>query len=128
MSAAEIARKAQVPVDYLAKILQSLQRKGILSSKRGLNGGYSLILSPQELSLLDVVNTVDPLKRITRCPLGIPEHSVHLCELHKRIDAALEHMETTFRESTISMMFDDGSGSPAPGAGFPVSSSGGQPD
>jgi Rrf2 family protein len=70
-------------------------------SQRGIGGGMSLIKSPDELTILDVVNAVEPIARIRQCPLGLKAHGVRLCPLHKRMDNALEMMETAFRQTTL---------------------------
>ena len=73
----DIADATQVPSGYLAKVLQSLGRAGLVTSQRGLGGGFVLGRSAEEISVLDVVNAVDPLERIESCPLHI-EHTTKL--------------------------------------------------
>jgi len=103
----QIAGATQVPPSYLSKILQDLARLEILSSKRGVGGGFQLRKSPDELSVLDIVNAVDPLQRITGCPLSLPTHCEKLCPMHARLDETLAQVEKSLRESTIrEMMFD----------------------
>jgi hypothetical protein len=53
------------------------------------------------MSVLDVINIVEPIQRIRTCPLGISAHGSHLCPLHKRLDAAMAIVESAFRESSI---------------------------
>ena len=60
-----------------------------------------------ELTMLDVVNAVDPIQRITRCPIGLAAHGVELCPMHSRLDAALEKIETIFRETTLAEVLAD---------------------
>src|SRR5438270_10115832 len=86
---AQIAEATRVPRDYLAKILQGLAKKGIVHTQRGVGGGVGLSKPPDELTILDVVNAVEPVQRITTCPLGLKAHGVRLCPLHKRVDDAL---------------------------------------
>jgi Rrf2 family nitric oxide-sensitive transcriptional repressor len=103
----QIATATQVPPSYLSKILQDLARLEILSSKRGVGGGFQLRQSPDDLSVLDIVNAVDPLQRITGCPLSLPSHCKQLCPMHARLDETLAQVEKSLRESTIrEMMFD----------------------
>lgn len=83
----EIAKGTKVPIAYLAKILQSLNRAGLVRAQKGIGGGYALSRSPEEISLFDIVNAVDPFTRIKKCPLGIPGHKT-LCPLHKKLDNA----------------------------------------
>jgi Rrf2 family transcriptional regulator, nitric oxide-sensitive transcriptional repressor len=96
-----IAKMTRVPSSYLSKVLQQLARAGIVSSQRGLGGGFVLTRAPVDISVLDVIDAVDPIKRIRTCPLGIASHGVNLCRMHKRLDEAIESVEKAFRESTI---------------------------
>jgi len=100
----EIAAAMQVPVGYLAKVLQNLRRAGIVKSQRGLRGGFVLSRPAREITILDVVNSVDPVPRIWQCPLGLKEHKHQLCPLHKQLDRAAEMIEKIFGEHTIDEM------------------------
>lgn len=100
----EIARHIRVPPLYLAKILQSLARAGLVRARRGPGGGFSLTRSPQAISILDVVNAVDPLHRIRTCPLGIPSHGQKLCRLHQYLDDTIAKVERAFRQASIAEM------------------------
>ncbi|MGF1453556.1 MAG: Rrf2 family transcriptional regulator, partial [Opitutales bacterium] len=86
---------------YLVKVLQALAKAEVLTTQRGSAGGYTLVRDPATLSVLEVVNAVDPLQRIRHCPLGLAEHGCRLCPLHQRIDDATAQIEASFRESTI---------------------------
>ncbi|MGC8640051.1 MAG: Rrf2 family transcriptional regulator [Isosphaeraceae bacterium] len=100
----QIAEQARVPSGYLSKVLQVLSRAGMVESQRGLNGGFVLARPPNDLTVLDVINAVDPLKRIDRCPLGGGEHASGLCPLHRRLDQGIAEMEAIFRETTIAQL------------------------
>src|SRR5438132_864717 len=86
---------------YLSKVLQALRRAGVVRSQRGVGGGMTLARAPAELTLLEVVNAVEPIRRIRTCPLGLSAHGVRLCALHRRLDDALAHVEEAFRRSTL---------------------------
>ena len=97
----QIAVATRVPKPYLSKVLQGLSRGGIVHSQRGLGGGMTLVKSPDQLTVLEVVNAVDPICRIQECPLGLAAHGVRLCPLHKRMDNALALIEDSLRTSTL---------------------------
>lgn len=101
-SNSEIAELTKVPSDYLSKVLQQLTRAKLIESLRGSKGGFRLIKDPEKLTILEVVQTVDPLPRILRCPLGLKSHGIKLCALHRRLDSAMEMVEKAFAESTLS--------------------------
>jgi Rrf2 family protein len=90
-----------VPEGYLAKVLRNLALAELVRSQRGPQGGSVLTRAIREITVLDVVQAVDPIKRITTCPLGIKSHGVHLCPLHRRLDQAIAMVEDTFRKTTI---------------------------
>ena len=115
MTTRDVALAVRVPAGYLAKILQSLARAGIVTSQRGVNGGFVLARRPEELSLLDVVRVADGSRRITACPLGLPEHDGHLCPLHQRLDDAVALAERTLAEATVAEVM----AAPACGAATP---------
>lgn len=96
-----ISELTKVPVDYLFKVLRSLAAKGVLKSVRGVGGGFKLARPAAQISVLDVVNAIDPLPRICSCPLELPNHHKKLCPLHKRLDEAIKKVEEAFRLSTI---------------------------
>lgn len=56
---AEASRKTKIPTLFLAKILQTLTRAGVLRSHLGAERGYSLARPAEEVSLLDVVRAYD---------------------------------------------------------------------
>jgi len=55
----EIAARQHIPVEFLEQILLALKRAGLLSSRRGMKGGYALIKSPDEITLGQVIRMLD---------------------------------------------------------------------
>jgi Rrf2 family nitric oxide-sensitive transcriptional repressor len=100
----DLAPATQVPPDYLAKVMNQLVRAQLVRAQRGRNGGYTLTRPPEHISLLEVVNAVDPLRRITHCPLNLRAHAGRLCGLHRKLDNALQHMEEALADSTLAEM------------------------
>ncbi len=106
LTTAQIAERTKVPLGYLSKVLQSLVRGGLVNASRGVGGGYRLAASASSVRVLDVVSAIDPLRRIDRCPLGLPEHDDVLCPLHREIDAATAHIECVLGAKTLADMID----------------------
>ena len=106
----EIAAVTQTPPGYSAKVLQTLARAGLVSSQRGLYGGFVLTRPPEKITVLDVIQAVDPLPRIRTCPLGLKTHGVRLCPLHRELDQALALVERAFARATIAKLLE-----PTPG-------------
>ena len=55
----EIARRRDIPVQFLEGMFATLRRAGILQSQRGVKGGYSFARPPREVTVLDVVEALD---------------------------------------------------------------------
>jgi Rrf2 family nitric oxide-sensitive transcriptional repressor len=108
----QIAEATQVPKPYLSKVLQNLGRNDIVRSQRGIGGGVTLVKSPAELTILEVVNAVEPIERIRTCPLGLKSHGKNLCPLHRRMDDALASVETAFGSTTLAEVLAEPTGSP----------------
>lgn len=103
----EIAARTRVSPEYLSKVLQGLRKGGLGRSRRGVNGGFVLARSPEEITVLDVIDAVDPIERIRKCPLGIRGHGRKLCPLHRRLDEALAAVEESFASTTIAEMIGE---------------------
>jgi Rrf2 family protein len=102
----QIAAETQVPAGYLAKVLQSLSRAGLIKSQRGLGGGFRLVKPASDTTIYEVVQAVDPLQRIRECPLGLKAHGTNLCPLHRRLDDAMALIEEQFRATTIAELLE----------------------
>jgi Rrf2 family protein len=100
-TAESIARATRVPPGYMSKVMKDLTNEGLVTSRRGPRGGFTLARPTGKISLLDVVNAVDPVQRIRTCPLGLPSHGTRLCALHQRLDDAMAQIETTLAASSI---------------------------
>lgn len=109
----EIADGTHAAPGYLVKVLQRLAKAGILSAQRGSQGGFTLEKSPDAVTVLDVINAVDPIERIEICPLGFESHAENLCPLHRRLDDAIAGIEEGFRRVTIADLIVEPSSSPA---------------
>lgn len=55
----DIAARQHIPVEFLEQILLALKRAGLLSSRRGMKGGYTLIKQPKDITLGQVIRILD---------------------------------------------------------------------
>jgi len=55
----EIGKKQNIPVEYLEQILLTLKNAGLLTSRRGVGGGYSLLKDPETITLGQVIRMLD---------------------------------------------------------------------
>ncbi len=102
----QIAEATQVSPSYLAKVLQALGRAGIVISQRGLHGGMALSREPSAIMVLEVVDAVEPLERIERCPLGLAAHAESLCLLHRKLDDAIASIRTAFGATSLAELIE----------------------
>jgi Rrf2 family protein len=80
----QLAAQGNMPERFLLQILRSLVTHGILRSTRGVDGGYSLVRSPDEVSLLEVIEAIEgPLNT------GEPVTEAMSEESQKRLHEAL---------------------------------------
>lgn len=115
----QVASATKVPKAYLSKVLQGLVRAGLVHSQRGMGGGMTLTRDPSQMTILEVVEAVEPIGRIKSCPLGLSAHGVRLCPLHRRLDDALATVERAFGATTLAEVLADPSPS-IPLCDFPV--------
>jgi Rrf2 family protein len=54
-----LSRTEQVPSQFLAQILSELRNGGLLTSRRGIQGGYALARPPDQISLLDIITIIE---------------------------------------------------------------------
>lgn len=81
----EIAKKLDIPKEFVSKILQSLKESKIVSSKKGKAGGFSLAKDPKKIKLVDIVDAIDGLGVFNNCILGFPKCNVdNPCPLHDK--------------------------------------------
>jgi len=95
-----IAEQSDIPTHFLAKILQQLARKGFLRSSKGPTGGFTLRKPATEISMIELVESIDGLADYQRCPGGMTEcNDDQPCGLHdswKMLrDRIIEYLERT---------------------------------
>ena len=55
----ELARRRDIPVQFLEQLFATLRRAGVLRSQRGVKGGYSFAREPRQVTVLEVVETLE---------------------------------------------------------------------
>jgi Rrf2 family protein len=66
----QIALEQQIPPSFLAKIVSQLSVAGLLQTSRGARGGVSLARTPEQISLLEVVEAIDGPILLNECVAG----------------------------------------------------------
>jgi len=67
VSAREIAQEYGLPMALTMKVLKRLHQAGIISSTRGVHGGYHLAIDPAELRVMDVIGAIEGPLKVTAC-------------------------------------------------------------
>jgi len=70
----EISQREKIPEKFLEQILLDLKRAGLLESKRGIHGGYSIIKAPRKISLARIIRIIDG----ALAPLGCVSRWAHV--------------------------------------------------
>ena len=98
----EIAVAIDSPELYLAKILQDLSRKGLISSTKGPNGGFYIEEDSFNRPLSDIVEAVDGNGLFYGCALGLKQCSeINPCPLHEQFKALRTQIHHLLSSTTI---------------------------
>ena len=98
----EIAEDLAIPRNYLSKTLHLLARAGVLTSSRGMHGGFRLTKPASKLTLAEVVAPFDGPTGARICLLGRTACSdSDPCPAHGRWKAVSTEVSTFFRETTV---------------------------
>ncbi|HEY5894029.1 MAG TPA: Rrf2 family transcriptional regulator [Chthoniobacterales bacterium] len=102
----ELSRTENIPVKYLEQILLALRNGGLLGSKRGVGGGYTLQKLPAEISVGEVIELLDgPIAPIA-CALERPKEKCTCpdpaqCELRQFMRGVREQLDVLLFGKTI---------------------------
>jgi Rrf2 family protein len=101
-AAARIAEVVEVPQSYLSKLLQSLVHDGLVSSQRGVGGGFQLARQAQAISLFDILASLERIERWNGCFLGNAVCSDQTpCALHFRFKAVQQQYLKMLRKTSL---------------------------
>jgi Rrf2 family protein len=102
VSADSIAEALDAPRNYLAKTLNTLAKRGFLSSTRGPFGGFRLSLEPAALTVGELIRTFDEPRPRARCLLGGRRcDGLQPCAAHSRWEAVTAEMWSPLNGTTI---------------------------
>lgn len=98
----EIASGIESPEFFLAKILQDLSRKRVISSTKGPNGGFFISREDLKRPLSDIVEAIDGDGLFRGCALGLKQCSeVNPCPLHEEFKAIRTGLYQMLNANTI---------------------------
>jgi Rrf2 family protein len=112
-TADEIATAANIPRGYMAKVLQTLTTAKVLTSQRGLNGGFQLHRDAHQITAYEIVHAVDPADRFSSCRgcrAGEPDVD---CAANRLLADIQSEIDQRLRQATLSELIAT-CGSPTP--------------
>ncbi len=105
----EIAERTAVPRSFLPQVMADLSRAGLVTRRVGRIGGYRLARPPSEITLLEVIETIEGDTRRTACvlrngPCGVDGR----CVAHASFYAAQEALRSSLAGSTLASVIELG--------------------
>ncbi len=108
VSRKDVSREMDIPDQFLGKIAQQLARSGFMEIIQGAKGGYRLLLNPEKITLLDVVEAVSGEIFLNDCIMN-PESCTRssFCAVNEVWEKAREQLRTTLREATFDKLLKE---------------------
>ena len=111
VSASTIAERFKVSENHIAKVLQQLARSELVTSVRGVGGGYRLSRRASEVTMADVVRSIEgPLRpdNCGECPFRTSDHScaaeASTCSVHHLLSELESHVYYTLESVTLATL------------------------
>jgi len=87
ISADQLVKSLEMPRPFLRKILQTLNKEGLLNSSKGKGGGFALAVSPEKITLTDVMKIFQGPLKLNECTFKKKVcPNIKDCPLKKKID------------------------------------------
>ncbi len=99
----DIASRTRLQKPYLAKIINQLARRGLITAKRGLHGGVVLAKDPEKISLYHIIDAVERDGGGTVCFFGLEKCPCNYqCPMHERWLKMQENLRDMLRQTSLS--------------------------
>ena len=108
ISRKEISREMEIPDQFLGKIAQQLSRSGFIEIIQGAKGGYRLLMKPEKITLLDVVESVTGEIYLNDCIMN-PDSCARSssCAVNAVWEKAREQLRATLRNATFDKLLKE---------------------
>ena len=107
VTASELVARLKIPRPFLRKILQILNKKGILMSYKGRGGGFILALAPERIYLLELINIFQGPLKINECLFKkAPCPHVKGCKLKKNVDNIQKYVISELENVTLASLLE----------------------
>ncbi len=109
VSVSELVEKLKIPRPFLRKILQILNKKGLLNSYKGQGGGFILNVLPDKIFLVDLMEIFQGPVTLNECLFKkIPCPAIKTCALKKRIDKIQKYVFSELGGITLASLLKKG--------------------
>ena len=103
--------KLAISKSFLAKVLQTLAKKGILKSYKGVNGGFVLAEKPEDISMLKVMSAVEgKAPAVFDCSSSVnhcPSSRAHICSIWPFLNKLQGKIDSFLDELTLADILED---------------------
>ncbi|MCS6957315.1 MAG: Rrf2 family transcriptional regulator [Aquificaceae bacterium] len=100
----EVAEAQKIPKPFLSKIFHKLAKEKVLKSYKGPTGGFILVVSPKDITIMDVIRYLDEDYKLDYCALRAGKceewNAVH-CPLHGKWSALKEKILEYLTNTTV---------------------------
>lgn len=101
----EISQEQDIPEKFLAKIFQSLSKAGILRSHRGVRGGFSLAKDPKEITIKEILETIQGPYHLMKCLKDIQtcqnKYGDDFCAFRELLRMAEDRLVSVFEQFSL---------------------------
>jgi Rrf2 family protein len=102
VSTKEISLEEQIPYQLTCKLMQKLQKAGLVQSLMGPKGGFSLNKDPKSITLLEMVVIIQGAPKLNRCLLGSDKcRCQKTCSIRLKIDELQNYIENYLGKITL---------------------------
>lgn len=106
--AGEISEAMEIPTGFLHQVMQELQRSGLVTSRPGRTGGYSLAIAPEDITVRRIVEALEGPLEAQECALrGGPCRWQDVCALHWVWSGAQQALVTALDAATLAQVVAD---------------------
>ena len=105
----EISARMGIPQSVVATLATPLQKAGILTTVRGVGGGFTLCRRPEDISLHEIINLMEGTTRINRCLEAdgfCSRNGTDTCPVHRYYRKVQLRLDKAFQEMTIAKLLN----------------------
>jgi Rrf2 family protein len=110
INADRLSKQLNMSKSFLAKVLQSLAREGILNSYKGASGGFVLAVPKEELTIYQVVSIVEDRLSVFECTgqsSACPSGNISFCQLWPILTKLQDKIDDFLKELTLADLIQD---------------------